>query len=166
MRHKIFALLVAAVVAAGSAAPALARSGELDDAQGPPNNWAAVQNIGGGVKIVVRMKDGEKKEGHFENATDAVLVIRRDGKSMSFDRDKIRRVSYRGGTSHLKGALVGAAIGGGGGAGFGGVIYGMGHGDFPTAMVPGFGLIGAGIGAAIGGSLGMGKKDVTVYESF
>ncbi len=166
MRHKIFALLFAAVVAVGSAAPALARASELDEAQGPPNKWEAVQNIGGGVKIVVRTKDGEKKEGHFENATDSVLVIRRDGKSMSFDRANIRRISYKGGTSHLKGAAVGAAIGGGAGLGWGGIFYGVGHGEFPGSVVPGFGAIGAGIGAAIGGSLGMGKKDVTVYESF
>jgi hypothetical protein len=162
MRHKVFALLVAFATFAAHTAPALAS----DDSQGPPNRWEAVQNIGGGVKVVVRTKDGEKKEGHFENATDSVLVIRRDGKSLSFDRANVRRVSYKGGTSRAKGALVGAAIGGGAGAGFGGFFYGSGHGEFPASVVPGFAVIGAGIGAAFGGGFGMGKKDVTIYESF
>ncbi|HEX5706009.1 MAG TPA: hypothetical protein VFX96_01850 [Pyrinomonadaceae bacterium] len=164
MTHKIFALLIA--LATFSAHAVTARANDLDEAQGPPNRWEAVQAIGGGVKVVVRTKDGEKKEGHFENATDSVLVIRRDGKSVSFDRANVRRVSYKGGTSHKKGALVGAAIGGGSGAAWGGFMYGSANGEFPGFIIPGFSVIGAGIGAAIGGGLGMGKKDVTVYESF
>lgn len=162
MRHKIFALLVAVATIAAPAAPVLAR----DAKQGPANSWEAVKRIGGGVRVVVRTKDGEKKEGHFESATDSVLVLRRDGKSVSFDRDKIRRVAYRGGRSRTKGALVGAAIGGGAGAGVGGGIYESADGDFIGAVVPIIALIGVGVGAGIGAAFGMGKKDVTVYESF
>lgn len=128
-------------------------------------SWSAVQALTPGEKVVVRTKEGQKLEGRFEEASEHALVIKRDGETTSVERARIWRVSHKGGTSRSKGALVGAAIGGGAGTGFGGWLYQQGHGEFVKGVIPMGSLVGAGIGAGIGVAFGMGKKDIIVYEA-
>ena len=155
MRTKIFALGLALLLAAGTVTPAAAQ------ATSTKGNWAAVQALASGEKVVVRTDTGGKFTGRFARATDAALTITRDGREMTIARGDIGSVSYPGGTSHAKGALVGAGIGGGAGLGFGVGFYQSGNGDFVKSVIPGFAALGAGIGAAFG----MGKRDVRIYQA-
>jgi hypothetical protein len=161
MRHRIFALALAlstlvALVPQGASA-------QLKKAD-PRGDWEAVQALEPGEKIVVRLKEGDRFSGRFESANDLLLNFRRNGgRQMSLTRESILRVQLNRGTSRLNGALVGAAIGGGGGAAFGGYFYSL--DDFNPSVVPGFTLIGAGIGAGIGAALGKGRKNETIYEA-
>lgn len=157
MRNRIFALglaLLLSLVQAPAAAAQTRRS--LGD-------WSAVEALTAGEKIVVRTKDGDRLSGRFDSATDLLLNFTRDGRKVSLTRESIRLVQLNRGKSRLNGALLGAAIGGGGGLGFGGWVYS--YGDFNSAVVYGPGLLGAGIGAGIGAAFGKGNKNETVYEA-
>ncbi len=159
MRTKLFALGLALALAAGAATPAAAQDASVR------GNWSAVQALTSGEKVVVRTDTGDKFTGRFARANDTSLTITRDGREMPIARGDIGSVSYPGGTSRAKGALVGAGIGGGAGLGFGVGFYQSGHGEFVKSVIPGFGLLGAGIGAGLGAAFGMGKRDVRIYEA-
>ena len=159
MRPKLFALCLALATALAQVGTAAAQGVSTK------GNWSAVQALASGEKIVVRTDTGDKFSGRFSRANDTSLTITRDGKEMAIARGDIGSVSYPGGTSHGKGALVGAGIGGGAGLGFGVFFYQSGNGDFVKSVIPGFALLGAGIGAGIGAAFGMGKKDVPIYEA-
>ena len=159
MRTKLFALGLALTLAAGSITPAAAQDASTR------GNWGAVQSLTSGQKVVVSTDSGDKFTGRFARANDTSLTITRDGREMAIARTDIGSVSYPGGTSRGKGALVGAGIGGGAGLGFGVVFYQTGNGEFVKSVIPGFALLGAGIGAGIGAAFGMGKRDVRIYEA-
>ena len=166
MKTRFFALGLALALVMTQAAPALAAGKKTAAAATtPPADWSAVQAIPRGEKIVLRMKDGQRREGRFESASDLLVNIVRDGSSMSVERERIWRVSRKGGMSRANGALWGAAIGGGSGAVTGGVLYDAANGDFVESFVPVVALLGAGIGAGIGALFGKGKKDITIYEA-
>jgi hypothetical protein len=159
MRRRIFAL----ALALSTLSSFLPHAASAQVKSEPRGDWGAVQALERGEKIVVRLKEGDRFSGRFESATDLALNFRHDGRTVSFTRESILRVQLNRGTSRLNGALLGAAIGGAGGAGFGGYLYSL--GDFNTSTVPGFALLGAGIGAGIGAALGKGRKNVVVYEA-
>ncbi len=160
MRFRLFASGLALVIALAQVSPVVGQQ----RAEGS-REWSVVQKIVEGEKIVVRTLAGDKVEGRFKSATDTSIVILRDGKDFSIARDDIRRVSHKGGKSRSTAALIGAGIGGGGGALVSGPIYKAGGGDFADEFVPVSILLGAGIGAGIGALLGKGKKDITIYEA-
>src|SRR5918993_2376988 len=156
MKTRFFALGLALALVMTQAAPALAAGKKTAAATPPPADWSAVQAIPRGEKIVLRMKDGQRYEGRFESANDLLVNIVRHGTSMSIERDRIRRVSQKGGMSRTNGALWGAAIGGGSGALTGGILYDAANGDFVESFAPACALLGAGIGAGIGALFGKG----------
>lgn len=164
MKRALFTLGLAVALVAAQTAPALA-DGKKETKAAAVADWSAVQAIPAGEKIVLRMKDGTRYEGRFENATDLLVNIVRNGRSASFERERIRRVSQKGGTSRANGALVGLAIGGGGGAIVGGGLSEAYDDGIAVIVVPVFAAIGAGIGAGIGAAFGKGRKDVTIYEA-
>lgn len=157
MTSRLFALGLALVFALGQARPAPAQTRRA------PDDWSAVQALAAGEKIVVRTKDGDRLSGRFDSASDLLINFTHDGRKVSLTRESIRRVQLNRGKSRLNGALLGAAIGGGGGLAFGGWVYS--YGDFNSVVVYGPGLLGAGIGAGIGAALGKGNKNETVYEA-
>lgn len=159
MRARMFALGLALTVALAGIVPAAAQ-----DASGV-GTWAAVQALTAGEKVVVKTKDGARKTGRFDSATDLQLVIMRDGRQVAYARDQVRLVQINRGTSRGKGALVGAAIGGGGGLAIGTGVYESAEGEFIGAVIPVIAVIGAGIGAGLGALIGKGNKNVTVYEA-
>jgi hypothetical protein len=159
MRHALFALSLALFVALAPAPRASARGSAV------AGDWAAVQAIAPGAKLVVRTKDGERLNGIFEHATDLVLVVERGGKQVAIERERIRRVQLDRGKSRLKGMLFGAAVGAGAGFGVGGAIYFPHRDDIVGVLVPATTALGAGIGAGIGAALGKGNKNVTIYEA-
>ena len=159
MRARIFALGLALTVALAGITPAAAQDASST------GDWAAVRALASGEKVVVRTADAGRKTGRFDSADDLQLVITRGGRRVAYARDRVRLVQINHGTSRAKGALVGAAIGGGGGLAIGGGIYDSADGDFVGAFVPAVALVGAGIGAGIGALFGKGSKNVTIYEA-
>lgn len=158
MMTKLFALVSAFAVALALAVPTTAQSRHSS------GEWSAVQSLTPGTKIVVRTKDGDRLSGHFESADDQGLNFTRGGKRVTLTRDSVQRVQLSRGTSHLKGALIGLAIGAGAGAATGGII--VSKGDFNnTIMVGGLTALGAGFGTGIGAALGMGNTNETIYEA-
>jgi hypothetical protein len=127
-------------------------------------DWSALQTLSPGQKIVVRTKDGDRLTGRFDSASDLLLNYEEDnGRKVSLKRESIKLVQLNRGKSRGKGALLGAAIGGGAALAFGGWAYSQ--GDFHPSVVYGPGALGAGIGAGIGAALGKGNKNETVYEA-
>jgi hypothetical protein len=170
MKRVMIALGLALTLLMGQSAPAFAAGGKKETkaketAPRAVADWSAVRGVPAGEKIVLRMKDGSRYEGRFESATDTHVNIVRNGQSASFERERIRRVSQKGGTSRRNGALWGLAIGGGGGAIVGGGLSEAYDDGIAVIVVPVFAAIGAGIGAGIGAAFGKGKKDVTIYEA-
>ncbi|HEX8556945.1 MAG TPA: hypothetical protein VF668_02525 [Pyrinomonadaceae bacterium] len=157
MGNRIFALGLALLLTLSHAAHASAATPRAAD------DWSAVQALTPGEKIVVRTKDGDRLTGRFDSATDLLINFTDGRKKISLTRESLRRVQLDRGNSRLSGMLVGAAIGGGGGAAVGGWVYSQ--GDFIGSVVPAGALLGAGIGAAIGAATGKGRKNVTVYEA-
>ncbi|HEX6182432.1 MAG TPA: hypothetical protein VFZ44_00880 [Pyrinomonadaceae bacterium] len=168
MTHRLLTLgltLAFALAQAPSAAaqtkfaPAPARP-----AAAPPADWSAVQALSPRQKIVVRTMDGDRLTGRFDSATDLLLNYEEDnGRKVSLKRESIKLVQINRGKSRLNSALLGAAIGGGGGLAIGGWAYAQ--DDFHPTIIAAPALLGAGIGAGIGAALGKGNKNETVYEA-
>ncbi|HEV3468272.1 MAG TPA: hypothetical protein VG148_03050 [Pyrinomonadaceae bacterium] len=154
-------------------APALALTLALAPALGvaaqqpPParDGWSAVRALAPGEKLVVRTKDGERLAGRFVSASDQRLVVRHDETDLTLARDNVRLVQLNRGKSRLRGALLGAAVGGGAGFAVGGIIYFPHRDDIAGSTVPAFTALGAAVGTAVGAALGKGNKNETVYEA-
>lgn len=131
----------------------------------PRDGWAAVQALAPGEKLVVRTRDGERVAGRFVSASDILLVIRHGETDLSFARADVRLVQLNRGKSRLKGALFGAAIGGGAGFAAGSILYFPYRDDMVGATVPAFTALGAAIGTGIGAAFAKGNKNVTIYEA-
>jgi hypothetical protein len=160
MRNRIFALGLALLFTVVQTAPAQSATPKA-----PAADWASVQSLPVGQKIIVRTKDGDRLTGTFDSATDLLINFTDDGKKVSLTRESIRLVQLNRSKSRLNGALLGAAIGGGAAFAIGGWLYSQGGGDFNSLIVYGPGLVGTGIGAGLGASLGKGNKNETVYEA-
>jgi len=160
MRVRLFALGLALAIATAGAPHAAAQDGAR-----PTGDWRAVQALAAGEKVVVKTTDDGRKTGRFDSADDLQIVITRDGRRVAYARDRVRLVQINRGTSRGKGALLGAAIGGGGGLAIGAGVYESADGEFIGAIIPVIALIGAGAGAGIGALFGKGSKNVTVYEA-
>ena len=106
MRARMFALGLALTVALAGVTPAAAQTGAAT------GNWAAVQALTAGEKVVVKTTDDGRKTGRFDSASDLQIVITRGGRKVAYARDRVRLVQINRGTSRGKGALLGAAIGG------------------------------------------------------
>ena len=160
MTHRLVALglaLAFALAQAPAAAAQQSRARALDD-------WSALRTLSRGQKIVVRTKDGDRLTGRFDSASDLLLNYEEDnGRKVSLTRESVKLVQLNRGKSRLNGALLGAAIGGGGGLTLGGWAYAQ--DDFNASIIAAPALLGAGIGAGIGAALGKGNKNETVYEA-
>ncbi len=159
MRNRLFALGLFLAVALAQMPAALAQTTVTR------NDWAAVEALSPGQKIVVKMKDGDRFHGRFESATDILLVFEKDRRKVSFARDSIYRVQLDRGNSRKKGLLWGVAVGGGIGFAVGGALYFPHRDDIIGSVVPAFTALGAGIGAGIGGGFGKGNNNETIYQA-
>jgi hypothetical protein len=158
MRTRFFAL-TAAIIFAFAQVPAAYAHG-ADAAAG--SDWSSVQALTPGDEIAVRLKDGDRLTGRFGSATDQNISFTHDGRKVSLTRESIRNVKISRGKNRLKGALVGAAAGGGLGTAGGGYLVARGM-NVPALV--GGSVLGAGVGAAVGAALGIGTNYETVYEA-
>jgi hypothetical protein len=167
MSSRFFALVAALAFALAPVADASAQGVPFTPAPAQrgaaPSDWSAVEALPPGRKIIVRTKDGDRLTGTFDSATDLRINFTDDGRKVSLTRESVKLVQLNRGKSRLNGALVGAAIGGGGALAFGAWVHS--YGDFHSSVIYGPGLLGAGIGAGIGAALGKGHKNETVYEA-
>ena len=104
MTSKLCIIIIALISMLAQTAPAAAQ--QLKGT----GDWAAVQSLSPGEKIVVRLKDGNRLTGRFESASDLNINFTDNGRKVSLTRDSIQRVQINRGKSRLKGALVGAAV--------------------------------------------------------
>lgn len=165
MITRFFAFGYALILALALVQPIAAQSyvtGGTAQTKATRGDWSAIQSISPGEKIVVRMKDGERMTGRFDSATDANINFKHDGKQVTLTRESVGRVQVERGKARIKGALAGAAIGGGLGTAGGGYL--VARGANVPAMV-GSSVLGAAAGAAIGAALGLGTNYDTVYEA-
>jgi ferric-dicitrate binding protein FerR (iron transport regulator) len=155
MTNRFYALALALLFT-------LAPVAHVSAATPAPADWSAVQSISPGEKVRVSTKDGDRLKGRFDSANDTDLSFTHEGRKVTLRRDTIKRVEV-GHSDRLKGALVGAAIAGGAGAGTG--TYLLSRTDHLTmTAIPAGLFIGAGAGAAVGAALGLGTNYDTVYE--
>ncbi len=157
MRNRFFALTLALLFTLAPAAPAHAGT------PAAPADWSAVRALSPGEKVSVRTKDGDRLKGRFDSATDADIIFTQDGRKVTLRRDSIRSVEV-GRQNRMKGALVGAAVGGGTGAAGGGYLVArsdhFGGDPLPVGIA-----VGAGVGAALGAALGFGTNYHAIYET-
>lgn len=163
MRMKLFTLVLALACALAQVAPTTAQQPSRQS--NTPDDWAAVQTLARGEKIIVRLKEGNRMSGRFDSANDLVLNFTDDGKQLSLTRDSIQRVQLNRGKSRLKGAAFGAAIGAGIGFGLGSALYFPNRDDIVGTSVAGGAALGLGIGAGIGAAFAKGNKNETIYEA-
>jgi hypothetical protein len=158
MTNRLFALALALLFTFSLSAPASAATPKAAAA-----DWAAVQSLPSGEKVAVSTKDGDRLKGRFESASDTDINFTQDGRTVTLRRDSVRRVEV-GHKNRWKGALLGAAVAGGAGAGAG--TYLLSRTDHLTmSAIPAGLAIGAGAGAAFGAAVGLGTDYETVYEA-
>ena len=120
------------------------------------SDWGNLKQIAPSQTIKVIATDGKSSQGDFQFVSDDALVLRLADGDRSFLRDTVQRVSIKRNGHRGKHALMGAAIGAGGGLGAGIAVDHC----TPTVIVctenkgkailtPGFALLGAGIGALL-----------------
>jgi hypothetical protein len=138
----------------------------LGQAVNQQQDWAAVQALSSGVKLLIETKNGKQLKGKLNNSSAATLVLTRNNRTENLNRDDIQKIYELGGGSRAKSTAIGAAVGAGVGGGGAAILLGATGGSDDTAGILGQGiLIGAGIGAIIGLAAGKGSRRVLIYES-
>ena len=158
MTNRLFALTLALLFIFTQAGAASAKTPKALAA-----DWSVVQSLSPGKKIRVSTRDGDRLKGRFESANETDINFTHEGRRVTLKRDSIKRVEIGRG-SRKWGAIAGAAIGGGAGAGS--ATFLLSRTDHLTMTAIPVGLfIGAGAGAALGAATGLGIDYDTVYES-
>ena len=156
MTNRLFALALTLLFTLAPAGTASAKTPE-------PADWSSVQSLSAGDKVRVSTKDGDRLKGRFESANETDINFTHEGRTVTLRRDSIKRVETGRG-SRLWGAIAGAAIGGGAGAGASTFL--LSRTDHLTMRAIPVGLaIGAGAGAAFGAAVGLGTDYEAVYEA-
>jgi hypothetical protein len=121
------------------------------------SDWGSLRQIAPGQTIKVTVRDGASSQGDFQSATEDALTLRVAGGDRSIARENVRRVAMKTNSHRGRHALIGAAIGAGGGLGAGIAIDNdcsatsiVCTGNKGKAILtPVFALLGAGIGALL-----------------
>jgi len=160
MTHRLLALGLAFAFALAQAPQASAQG-----VRRAPDDWAAVQSLSAGEKIIVRTKDGDRLSGRFDSASDLLINFTDGRKKISLTRESILRVQLDRGNSRGRGVLFGAAVGAAAGFALGAILYFPYRDDMVDTTVPASTAMGLAIGAGIGAATGKGNKNETVYEA-
>jgi hypothetical protein len=156
--QRLLKLGLALAFALAQAPSASAQGRAVDD-------WAAVQTLSPGQKIVVRTKDGDRLTGRFDSANDLLINFTDGKRKVSLTRESVKLVQLDRGNARGKGALFGALIGGAAGFAVGSILYFPFRDDMVGSTVPASAAMGMAIGTGIGLATGKGNKNETVYEA-
>jgi hypothetical protein len=127
--------------------------------------WSVRSSLHIGQKLQVNTKDGKSKRGTLDSLTDTDLTLIEKGKSFNFQSGDIDKIYVLRGRSVAKKMLIGAGVGGGGGAVIG-AIAGRNDDWFgPGGMAAILGLGGLIIGSLVGFAMGVSQKKDLVYEA-
>jgi len=132
------------------------------------SSWERVLALDSGANVVIGLQDGASIRGRLSFADkDAIALegVRTGDRQVSrSDIETVRlRIRHRG--SGAKGALIGAAIGGGSGAALA-VVISESTDVAAHYTVPVLGAAGAATGALVGYLAGSRRRCVLIYESF
>ena len=136
---------------------------------GAPNgDWSALNTVGSGSKLVVKLKTGKSVEGRLSSVSDSALSLSVKGKPVDLKREDVQSVYQFTQKSATKATLIGMGVGAGTGAVIG--LAGSGGNDsfdkLDHAVTAGLTVVGAGAGALTGYLIGRhGSKRVLVYEA-
>ena len=125
-------------------------------AKSAQNNWDNLRQLAPGQKIRVVLSDAKSYTGHFQMVTDDGLVVRLGAAERTLRRQSILRVSAQGNAHRTRNALIGAAIGVGGGLAIAAGCYasynnqGYTNNRCMEVIAPTGAAVGGGIGAGIG----------------
>jgi hypothetical protein len=158
--RNILSCLIAVILAMPSSA----------SAQSVGNNgWAAVATSPAGQNLQVELKSGKTVKGKLSSASESGLTLLRGKTKENIERADVRRIYRKGGKSVGKSTLIGAGVGGAGGAIVGTAAGGDGKGIMSFSRKGGaavFGVAGAAIGAITGLVIGLVRhKKTLIYEA-
>jgi hypothetical protein len=133
------------------------------------SDWAALNNVMSGSKLVVKTKDGGSYEGRLSGVSDAALSVSVKDKPVELKREDVQSVYRIGKNSATKATLIGMGVGAGAGAAIGAAADSSnndGFEGFDAAATAGLTVVGAGVGALTGYLIGRhGGKRTLIYEA-
>jgi hypothetical protein len=159
-RKFTLVLLLAAALLLPSVASAQNSSASSD--------WAALNTVTSGSKLVVKTKDGRSFEGRLSGVSDSALSLSVKNKPVELRREDVRSVYRIGKNSATKATLIGMGVGAGAGAAIGAAADSSSEGleGFDAALTAGLTVVGAGVGALTGYLIGRGgSKRTLIYEA-
>jgi hypothetical protein len=134
----------------------------------PSGDWAALNSVTTGSKLVVKLRDGKSVEGKLSGVSDAALSLSVKSKPVDLKREDVQSVYRIEGKSATKATLIGMGVGAGAGAAIGlaGSSQSDGFDKIDHAVTAGLTVVGAGVGALTGYLIGhRGSKRILVYEA-
>jgi small nuclear ribonucleoprotein (snRNP)-like protein len=132
------------------AMPVGARSGE----EAHNNDWSVLSVLQPGEKLFVKMKDDKKVKGILKSVSDEMLVLSHNNQDESIDREDILEIRLGHGRSLKKSILIGALVGTGSGAVFGGIVTATDDPEWISITTSDGIAIGAVVGAVLGTAVG------------
>lgn len=132
------------------------------------SDWAALNTVTSGSKLVVKTKDGRSFEGRLSGVSDSALALTVKNKPVELKREDVRSVYRIGKNSATKATLIGLGVGAGAGAAIGAAADSSNEGleGLDAAFTAGLTVVGAGAGALTGYLLGRrGGKRTLIYEA-
>ena len=135
---------------------------------GASSDWAALNTVTSGSKLVVKTKDGRSFEGRLSGVSDAALSLSVKDKPVELKREDVQSVHRIGKNSATKATLIGMGVGAGAGAAIGAAADSSSDGfeKIDHAVTAGLTVVGAGVGAGVGYLIGRrGNKRVLIYEA-
>jgi small nuclear ribonucleoprotein (snRNP)-like protein len=157
-RFTLVIFLLASLILPAGASAQSAQSGD----------WAALNSITTGSKLVVKLRDGKSVEGKLSGVSDAALSLNVKSKPVDLRREDVQSVYRIEGKSATKATLIGLGVGAGAGAAIGAAASSGddNFGKFDQVATAGLTVVGAGVGALTGYLIGRGgKKRILVYEA-
>ena len=137
-------------------------------AQTADDNWTRLNTLQLGTKIEIETIGGKRIKARFRSVTESLLTLSKDKRTLELSRNEVKNIYRieRGGAG--RGAVIGAAIGGGTGAAIGVIGVAAQDGDDDGASVIAalfLGGIGTGIGALTGALIKGKSKKILIYEA-
>lgn len=128
-------------------------------AQTSQNNWDNLRQLAPGQQIRIVLNDAKSYTGQFQSLADAGIVVRLATGDRDFERQNVLRVSTQGKSHRGRNALIGLAIGTGGGIIVGVASPELGQGkcahgscvNVESASMAG--VVGAAVGAGAGAAI-------------